>query len=266
MTALALIATLALLAGAVAASGPADLDEVYCALCHYEEGDDFATSTHYHRGLLLCNDCHGGLPFESEEAVAKSPETGFIGKPSRQHVAGGCGSCHIAAADFLARGPHADAADPDNATCVSCHGNHRVQRAELTLMDSTCGACHAVGSAALETGREIGQQLEAGRSLVDRVRSELDSAAAAAPVLRREVARLGAAVASLRQADAMTHAWDREIIAARLAEFEVELGSVESRIREEDEERRRRGWIAGAVWLFVAANLILLWRQRKVLR
>ena len=263
MTALFLIAAPALLAGAVAASGPVDLDEVYCALCHYEEGEDFAISTHYHRGLLLCSDCHGGLPFESEESVAKAPETGFIGKPSRQQVAGVCGSCHIAAAGFLAHGPHADAADPHNPTCVSCHGNHRVQRAELTLMDSTCGSCHAVGSAALATGREIRQQVEAGRSLVAGVRSDLDSAAAVAPVLRREVARLDGAVASLRQVDAMTHAWDLEIITARVAEFEIALGSVESRIRQEGEKRRRRGWIAGAVWLFVAANLILL---RRALR
>ena len=60
---------------------PPDLDEVVCTWCHFDEGDDFAASVHYHEGHILCNDCHGGLPFEEDPDLAKAEGTGFIGKP-----------------------------------------------------------------------------------------------------------------------------------------------------------------------------------------
>ena len=103
-----LIILLAVSAVRVGGAEPVDLDDVYCALCHFDEGDDFAAGVHYRRGLLLCNECHGALPFESEEEIAKSPETGFIGKPSREQIAQVCGECHVGPAKFLAAGAHGD--------------------------------------------------------------------------------------------------------------------------------------------------------------
>ena len=64
-------------------ASPVDIDEVMCALCHFEQGDEFVESIHYQKGLLLCDDCHGGDPFAAEIEKAKAPETGFIGKPRR---------------------------------------------------------------------------------------------------------------------------------------------------------------------------------------
>ena len=75
-------------------ASPVDIDEVMCALCHFEQGDEFVESIHYQKGLLLCDDCHGGDPFAAEIEKAKAPETGFIGKPRREKLAAICGRCH----------------------------------------------------------------------------------------------------------------------------------------------------------------------------
>lgn len=240
-----------------------DLEDVYCALCHFDEGDDFAASVHYQRGLLLCNDCHGGLPFESDEEIAKAADTGFIGKPSRDQIAEVCSQCHMGPAEFLAVGPHHDWHDPGNATCVSCHSNHRVQSADLSLMDSTCETCHSRESTAMTTGTSIRELLESSRSLAELVRSEFDSLSIADAKLQREKSNLRAAFASLRQADGMTHAWDPDLIADQVSEFKHDLDLVESRIQERKEDKRLRLWLVAGIWVFVAVNLVLLWRQRN---
>ena len=55
---------------ATAGAQAADIDDVYCALCHFEQGDEFVESIHYQQGMLLCNDCHGGDPFEADVEAA----------------------------------------------------------------------------------------------------------------------------------------------------------------------------------------------------
>ena len=257
-----------LFAGAIRVSGlnaaePVDLEEVYCALCHYEEGDDFAAGVHYRPGLLLCHDCHGGLPYEPDEAIAKAPETGFIGKPSRQQITEVCGDCHRGPAEFLALGPHADPAIPDNATCISCHSNHNVHSADLSLMDDTCHACHAGGSTAVTVGAQIRQLLESKKQHGEQVRSEWDSLSAGDPRLRRQEMRVAAAFASLRQADAMTHSWNPELIAEQVAEFDEDLGLVEDGIKQHVEDRRLRPRLVVGIWLFILLNLVLVQRHRR---
>jgi formate-dependent nitrite reductase cytochrome c552 subunit len=245
------------------AAEPVDLDDVYCAMCHYDQGDEFAAGVHYQEGLLLCNDCHGGLPFEVDEEVAKAPETGFIGKPSRDQIAQLCGTCHVGPAEFLASGPHGDVLDPESPTCVSCHSNHRVEPADLSLMDNTCDSCHTDNSTAAMTGTGIRDLLLTSWTRGERVSSEFDSLSAANAKLRREEPRLRAAFASLRQADSMTHAWNAELIADQVAEFRDELSIVESGIQEHKEGERLRLRLVAGIWIFVVLNLVLLRRQRR---
>ena len=55
---LAIAIAIVMLPGSVSS---ADLDDVMCAICHFEQAEDFAHSVHYLDGKMLCNDCHGGL-------------------------------------------------------------------------------------------------------------------------------------------------------------------------------------------------------------
>ena len=154
---------------------PPDLDEVVCTWCHFDEGDDFAASVHYHEGHILCNDCHGGLPFEEDPDLAKAEGTGFIGKPGRDRVAQVCAQCHSGPAGFFAQGPHHDWANEANPTCVTCHGNHGVLAADLSLIDATCGECHDEWSAALDRGRKIKIELAVAAEHLARVGRVVDS-------------------------------------------------------------------------------------------
>lgn len=252
-----------LLAGVAAANEPIDMDEVACALCHYEQGDEFGESVHYQRGLLLCNDCHGGLPFETDDNIAKAEGTGYIGRPSRDQIAGVCAPCHAASESHFASGPHGNWAVLDNPTCVTCHHNHRVLEASSAGLESKCMSCHAAGSDALQGWHGIGKALQAQRQRVAAVRSRLDSLAAEAREFRRALPMIEFAYASLRDAAPATHGLDAALIAEKVEESRRELRKAEQHIADHFADLRQREWIVGGVWLFVAINVALLWMRRR---
>lgn len=249
-----------------ASQPPVSLDEVYCALCHFEQGDQFSESLHYQSGQLLCNDCHGGLQFEADAVKAKAPGTGFIGKPRRQDIASLCGKCHSGPASAFARGPHADWGQEGNPTCITCHHNHRVKDATLALMDSTCSQCHPADSAALERGAQVRQSLEEGRREYSQLRSRLDSLRHQDGSSGRAAPRLEAAAAALREADPLTHALDPGLIGEKVKEARQELGQVQGFIDEYFAAQGRHRWIAAGIWAFVGVNVVLLWRKRRQLK
>jgi hypothetical protein len=248
-----------LMVGFSAAGEPVDLDDVYCALCHYEEGDAFAQSVHYQRGLMLCNDCHGGLLFEADEEIAKAPGSGFIGKPGREQIAAVCSQCHSGPAGFFARGPHREWQNENNPTCITCHHNHLVVDASLALMDETCATCHAAGSGALQVGEQIRAVLEENQDHLDQVRAQLDSLAALDPSLQRALPYLDEARVVLQEAAPITHALEVGLIEERAGEFRGAVGRAEAFIADYFQEREWRRWAVLLIWVFVAANVALLW-------
>jgi len=252
-------------AGAVAAGELVDLDEVYCALCHYEESDAFAQSIHYRRGLMLCNDCHGGLPFEADMELAKGADSGFIGKPGRDQIAVVCGQCHSGPVVFFARGPHSEWKNKDNPTCVTCHRNHLVTGASLTLMDETCATCHENGSTALEAGERIRATLEENQDYLAQLQVRLDSLAVQDPGLRRGQPYLDEAGVALKEAAPITHALEFGFVKEKAEEFRAATKRVEIIIADYFQERDQRHRAVALVWVFVAVNVALLWWRRRQL-
>lgn len=243
-----------------------DLEEVACALCHFDEGDEFATSVHYEKGLMVCSDCHGGLPFEADSEVAKAPGTGFIGRPGRSDIATLCSSCHSGPAQFFAVGPHHEWQNEANPTCIACHSNHAVKDATLDLIEETCSKCHESGTPAMARGIAIAASLTAAREDLDHTTAMLDSLIITDRSLQRHRSLLESASSSLREADPRTHALDRAIIDKSLALFREDLASVEATIAGHFETRERRQWIVVAVWVFVVVNVALMWMKRRQLR
>ena len=259
-----MILRLALMASPVAAQ-QVDLEEVACALCHYEQGDEFATSVHYQKGLMVCSDCHGGLPFEADSEVAKASGTGFIGRPARSDIATLCGSCHSGPARFFAQGPHHEWVHEANPTCITCHGNHAVNDATLDLIDESCSKCHASGTPALKVGTTIVAALNAARGEFDHTAAMLDSLIISDRSMKRNRSLLESASSSLREADPRTHALDHAIIDESLALFREDLAAVEATIADHFETQERRRWIVVAVWAFVVVNVALMWMKRRQL-
>lgn len=240
-----------------------DLDEVACTWCHFDEADDFAQSVHYLQGHMLCSDCHGGLPFEEDPDLAKAPETGFIGKPSRENLAEVCAECHAGPAGFFAQGPHHEWRNEANPTCIDCHGNHQVLAADLTLMDETCGSCHDEWSAAFDRGREIRIDLEVGTEHLQRMVQVVDSLEALGRSLRKARPFIDDAREVLRTADAATHALDLGMIEEMLIEARGGLARAEEVVEEYYAEQRRRPRILFAIWFFVLVQVGVLWWKRR---
>jgi hypothetical protein len=252
-----------LLAFSANATQPVDMDEVTCALCHFEQGDEFSESVHYQRGLILCNDCHGGLPFEADDIVAKAEGTGYIGKPSRQQIAGLCATCHTASEVHFTSGPHGKWQVMDNPTCITCHHNHHVLEASADLLESKCTLCHDVGSNELQRWHRIVDALDGQRQRVVSVRTRLDTLAQEARALRPVLPLVEFAHGALREAEPGTHGLDTALIEAKVEESERELRKAEQRITDYFADLRQRKWIAAILWLFVAGNVALLWMRRN---
>jgi hypothetical protein len=243
--------------------GQVPIDDVWCTVCHFEEGDEFALSVHYQRGLLLCDDCHGGDPLEPDPEMAKAPDTGFIGKPARADIAVICARCHSGPAEFFAMGPHADPANPDNPTCITCHQNHLVVEATLMLMDTACALCHAGDEAVLARAEAIQTALHAADERLHAVESRFDSLQRIDAGLRRSVGLLAGAGAVLRQIDPRTHALDMSLMDASITAFDDEVAAVGDMLDESESSRQRRRWVVAGVWLFVVANVTVLWLKRR---
>ncbi len=246
---------------------PPDLDEVVCTWCHFDEGDDFAASVHYHEGHILCNDCHGGLPFEEDPDLAKAEGTGFIGKPGRDRVAQVCAQCHSGPAGFFAQGPHHDWANEANPTCVTCHGNHGVLAADLSLIDATCGECHDEWSAALDRGRKIKIELAVAAEHLARVGRVVDSLGVEVRAVRQAEVFIEEAGGVLRRAGAATHAMDLTVIGEMVGEMRGDggIGGAERVVAEYYEDLHGRPWVVAGVWVFVGVNIFVLWWKRREL-
>jgi hypothetical protein len=145
--------------------------ESSCVNCHRELQDeklsppveDWLRSVHKGAGVG-CHSCHGGDP-NVPDIMAMATDD-YIGVPSVKQVPELCGSCHSDADkmrkynlrvdeyQLFRRSGHGRAlyerGDTKVATCVSCHGAHKILKKEdvespvhYTNIARTCGACHA---------------------------------------------------------------------------------------------------------------------------
>jgi len=100
-------------------------------------------SWHYQNGVA-CNDCHGGDP--ADAAMAMSPLRGFAGKPAYEGVPEFCGKCHVGILKSYRESGHGKAlkASGSGPNCVTCHGSHTIQKANIDIInEERCTQCHS---------------------------------------------------------------------------------------------------------------------------
>jgi hypothetical protein len=164
-------------------AGGAALRVTSCTACHGDPemmGDEEAAelvrrfAADVHAGVeLSCHDCHGGDPdpaLADDMFAAMDPELAdnpFVGVPSRLEIPAFCGRCHSDPAFMKRFHPDARtdqeheyrtsrhglllaAGDEAVATCVDCHGVHRIlapgdpaSPVHPVRVADTCGRCHA---------------------------------------------------------------------------------------------------------------------------
>jgi hypothetical protein len=194
---LAGLAAVTLFAVASAGRGAEAKASTSCLACHgnadfFDEAGlrivaDFAEDVHSAAGLS-CHDCHGGNPDPAlaEDPAAMDPDFAsnpYRGVPARTDIPASCGRCHSDPAlmkrfrpdlrvdqereyrtsvhgQALARG------DTKVATCVDCHGVHKIARivdprspVHPKRVAETCRGCHA------DAARMSGYKLPDGRPL-----------------------------------------------------------------------------------------------------
>jgi nitrate/TMAO reductase-like tetraheme cytochrome c subunit len=134
------------------ATEAAENNEPVCIQCHDSDmmkpafrkiPAEWRQSWHYQNGVA-CNDCHGGDP--KDAAMAMSPQRGFVGAPKEREVPEFCGKCHVGILKNYLESGHGKAlkASGRGPNCVTCHGSHGIQKANIDIInEQRCTQCHS---------------------------------------------------------------------------------------------------------------------------
>ncbi len=227
-------AMLASLPGALAAQPPAD---IVCVQCHGRQtgrtGEPVALwrqSIHAENGIG-CNGCHGGDPNDADNAM--SPARGFIGVPAESAIPAVCGKCHVGVMNDYLSSAHGKALGGGGPTCVTCHGNHKVLRASLDLInEKDCSRCHGFERARII--RDAMQKTEGSIVAIDRRISRYKNEGA-------DVERIEKGLFALRNRfHTLFHDQDVEKVWKEAVRIDGELGKIEAVLGEMNETRRQR--------------------------
>jgi nitrate/TMAO reductase-like tetraheme cytochrome c subunit len=147
-----LLSCLLVLVCAAVAAAAAGSAEPVCMQCHDSDmmkpelrkiPGEWRQSWHHQNGVT-CNDCHGGDP--GDAAMAMSPLRGFVGKPAYEGVPAFCGKCHVGILKNYLESGHGKAlkASGSGPNCVTCHGSHGIQKANIEIInEERCTQCHS---------------------------------------------------------------------------------------------------------------------------
>lgn len=104
-----------------------------------------AWKTSWHaRNNISCHNCHGGDT--KDAAMAMSRQRGFTGSPKYKEVPEFCGRCHIGILKNYLESGHGKAlmSSGKGPNCVTCHGSHNIQKADIDIINEhLCAKCHS---------------------------------------------------------------------------------------------------------------------------
>jgi hypothetical protein len=244
-----------LLPGAGLAQPP---PEIVCVSCHgSQQGRTGAPvplwrqSVHAENGIG-CDGCHGGDPRDEENAM--SPARGFIGVPAEKDIPAVCGKCHVGVANDYRASAHGQALGSGGPSCITCHGNHKVVRASLDLInEKDCSRCHGFERARII--RDAMRKTEGSIVSIDgRIRAYQGEGA--------DVERVGKGLFALRNRfHTLFHDQNVDKVWSESGKIDVELKKIDAVLDGMDETRRKRkraGAAAVGGALLAAALLYLI--------
>lgn len=258
LTVLGALSLLALASFALPRTAAADQPETVCIQCHGSLPDRLGapvklwrTSVHAENGIS-CNACHGGDPKDAADAMNRS--RGFLGAPKESEIPAFCGRCHPGVLkDYLASA-HGRALGKGGPTCVTCHSNHAVSRAALTLInEKSCSRCHSFERARII--RDAMQQTEGQIVGIDRRIKEHQSQGV-------DTDRLGKSLFAVRNRfHTLFHEVNVTHVKAESAQINGELAKLDKDLQLIEEARAKRkvagGFaVAGALLLAVLFHLM----------
>ncbi len=234
--------------------------QIVCIGCHAKLTGKFAEpvrlwqgSIHAENGIE-CNACHGGDPKDAVNAM--SPARGFLGAPKQNDIPAFCGRCHVGVLNDYRTSAHGRALGKGGPTCVTCHGNHRVLRASLELInEKSCTRCHSFERARLI--RDAMQQTEGMIVAIDKKINEYKQEGVDVELLEKGL------YAVRNRFHSLFHNVDTEKVRKESVQINAELSRLNASLQGIEDERRQRkviGVIAVACAL-VAALFLRLFKQ-----
>lgn len=233
--------------------------EMVCIQCHSGLPEKYSQpvalwkgSIHAENGIG-CNGCHGGDP--KDAAAAMSPERGFLGAPKEAAIPAFCGRCHVGVMKEYLASAHGRALGRGGPTCVTCHGNHRVVKASLELInEKNCSRCHSFDRARLirDAMRETEGMIVATESRINAYKA-----------VGSDTDKLDKELFSLRNRfHSLFHNVHVEAVKTESALIASELKKIQGVLAVWDDEGRKRK-IAGA---FIVSAMLLIALLAHLLR
>lgn len=267
----ALFSTAVFLAGALfaadfpepEATGPAP-EESVCLDCHASDmvpekfreiPRQWEGSWHY-RNNVSCSDCHGGDPKDVQFAM--SPERGFVGVPAYRDVPAFCGKCHAGIRENYGKSGHGIALRERGSgpNCVTCHGAHEVQKANIDIINSDrCTQCHSYERAETIKGAIASTEKVIGR--IEHSLKDLKNRGVYTGEEEKELFRTRAEFHTL------FHTVDVDFVKDRTDEFTKKLSVIETWIEQMFEELGfRKDFAVVMVVMFLALGILFLLLSR----
>jgi hypothetical protein len=230
-----------------------------CLQCHASEGmkpeyraitDEWKQSWHFEHGVS-CHDCHGGDPNDAE--MAMSHQRGFVGRPKPREIPEFCGKCHVGIGSHYLQSGHGKALKSAGTGphCVSCHGSHNVQKANIDIInEKLCSRCHAY-----ERAKIMKQALFATEAKIQGLEKNLSELKSMGVYTEREDKSLFSTQAEFRT---LFHTVDVELVKKMTDHFTGKLVTLEKTVQDTFRELAfRRNFSAFLMLVFIGLAVVL---------
>ncbi len=238
-----------------------------CIECHASEAmkaelrkipEEWKNSWHYENNVS-CHDCHGGDP--KDAAMAMSPQRGFAGAPKYIQVPEFCGKCHAGILRHYLESGHGRAfkASGSGPNCVTCHGSHNIQRANIDIInEQRCTRCHSY-----ERAKVMKQALFLTEKKIGDIEIELSRLKTEGVFTEEEDKTLFSTTAEFRT---LFHSVDVSLIKEKTDDFSNKLGKIETKIQKTFNELAFRKNFSAFFLLLFAGMAVVFFMLSKTPR
>jgi Cytochrome c3/Cytochrome c554 and c-prime len=238
-----------------------------CGRCHGDEklmsqyklpADVVAQyKTSYHAHLVLekgdlsaptCVTCHG-------YHGATPPGTREVGQV--------CGKCHGRQRELFEKSPHAEAAKAGVFNeCISCHGNHAIQKASVELFATACITCHANDPKQLGVRDQIAGFIRTARTGYERATARVHDATVRGLATEDEQLLLQEANTQITQLEALQHTLSPDELRPSALRTEAVVTEILVGVNRLEQIERWKRHALVPIWIFLGIMAVLFWAKR----
>lgn len=200
---------------------------------------------------VSCHDCHGGDP--KDPAISMSHVRGFIGTPKNIEISGFCGKCHVGIMkSYLESGHGKLAGSGKGPLCITCHGSHNVQKANIEIIsEKLCTKCHSYDRAKI-----MKQAIFFTEKKIIGINDNLKRLRKEGVFTEDEDKNVFSIQAEFR---ALFHAIDVSLVKERTDEFTKRLDIIEEKIKDSFKELRfRKNFSAFLMLVFAGIGIVIV--------